>query len=59
MNGGAQLPGDELGSARIRRCSGIVVLIPSIVVISSVRFHARDRFGRSRPWTISLAIIES
>ena len=47
------------GSARIRRCSGMEVLIPSMTVISSVRRIRAMASCRSRPCTMILAIIES
>jgi len=37
MNEVLKWPAIKSGSCRIRRCSGIVVLIPSMVVISRVR----------------------
>ena len=37
----------------------MLVLMPSMVVISSVRFMRAIASARSRPWTINLAIIES
>ena len=41
---GAQPPRRKSGSLMIFSCSGIVVLMPSMTVISSVAAHARDRF---------------
>ena len=43
----------------IRRCIGMFVLMPSITVISSVRFMRATASCRSRPCTMILAIIES
>jgi hypothetical protein len=37
----------------------MVVLIPSMTVISSVRFMRAIASGRSRPWVMIFAIIES
>src|SRR5262249_44276719 len=59
MNDVLSLPATNSGSFRIRRCSGIVVLIPSITVISSVRFMRAIASCRSRPWTMIFAISES
>src|SRR6185295_19019945 len=59
MNEVLSLPATNSGSASTRRCSGIVVLIPSTTVISSVRFIRAIASARSRPWTMILAIIES
>src|SRR5262249_34541680 len=53
------LPAAKSGSFRIRRWRGIVVLIPSMTVISSVRRMRAMASWRSRPWTMILAIIES
>ncbi len=45
---------------RMRRCSGIVVWMPSMMNMSSARDMRDDGFGRGRvPRTMSLAIIES
>ena len=59
MNDVLSLPATNSGSFRIRRCSGIVVLMPSMTVISSVRRMRAIASWRSRPWTMILAIIES
>src|SRR5437870_4924629 len=47
------------GSSRMRRCSGIVVLIPSITHSSNARRIRARASSRVRPWTISFAINES
>ena len=52
-------PAAKSCSARIRRCSGTFVLIPSMTVISSVRRIRAIASWRSRPYAITLAIIES
>jgi len=52
-------PAAKSASARIFRCSGTVVLMPSTTVISSVRRMRAIASCRSRPWTMILAIIES
>ena len=52
-------PATKSGSARILRCSGIEVLMPSMTVISSVRRMRAIASCRSRPCTMILAIIES
>ena len=44
MNDVLSLPATNSGSARIRRCSGMVVLIPSIDGHLERPLHARDRF---------------
>src|ERR1019366_1290374 len=59
MNDGLSLPGMNSGSARMRRGMGMLVLMPSMTVISSVRFMRAIASCRSRPWTMILAIIES
>ena len=59
MNAVLSLPATKSGSVRILRCSGIVVLMPSMTVISSVRRMRAIASWRSRPWTMILAIIES
>ena len=59
MNDVPSRPAMKSGSARIFRCSGIDVLMPSMTVISSVRRMRAIASWRSRPWTMILAIIES
>jgi hypothetical protein len=53
------LPAMKSGSSRIRRCSGIVVLMPSTTKKSSARRPRPIASSRSRPQTMSLAISES
>ena len=43
----------------IFKCSGIVVLMPSITIASSARFMRAIARSRVRAWVITLAIIES
>src|SRR5262249_60765802 len=59
MNDVLSLPATNSGSFRMRRCSGTVVLIPSMTLISSVRFIRAIASCRSRPWTITFAMRES
>ena len=59
MNAVLSRPAWKSGSLRIFRCSGTVVLMPSMTVISSVRRMRAIASCRSRPCTMILAIIES
>src|SRR6202007_713278 len=55
----SNFPARKSGSARIFRCSGIVVYTPSTINISSARAMREHASSRSFARTISLAISES
>src|SRR5579883_3491015 len=59
MNPVSNFPARNSGSARIRRCRGMVVKIPSTMNISSARAIRWQASPRSLPRTTSLAISES
>ena len=59
MNAVPSRPATKSGSARILRCRGTVVLMPSMTVISSVRRMRAIASCRSRPWAMILASSES
>src|SRR6185295_13717157 len=55
----SSVPAANAGSATMRRWSGMLVLIPSTVNASSAARERAMASARSRPETISLAIIGS
>src|SRR5208283_3334842 len=55
----SRFPATKLGCARILRWRGMEVFIPSITNISRARFMRLMASARSRPFTMSLATIES
>src|SRR5271166_1167255 len=59
MNFVSKLPARKSGSAMMRRCSGMLVKMPSTTNISKARDMREIASARSRPRTTSLAISES